>query len=49
VPFSQTYPAGFEEIRCRVPDLTRIRATIGYAPRYRLEDIVREAAEWRRG
>jgi UDP-glucose 4-epimerase len=49
VPFSQAYAAGFEDIRHRVPDLTRIRATIGYQPRYRLEDIVREVVAWKRG
>lgn len=48
VPFSQVYSSGFEDIRCRVPDLTRIRRTIGYQPRYRLDDIVREVVDWKR-
>lgn len=48
VPFGQVYSAGFEDIRCRVPDLTRIRRTIGYQPRYRLDDIVREVVAWKR-
>jgi UDP-glucose 4-epimerase len=42
IPYSQAYAPSFEDIRCRVPDLTRIRRVIGYAPRYRLEDVVRE-------
>jgi UDP-glucose 4-epimerase len=48
VPFSQAYGIGFEDIRCRVPNLTRIRTTIGYQPRHRLEDIVREVVAWKR-
>jgi UDP-glucose 4-epimerase len=42
IPYSQAYAPSFEDIRCRVPDLTRIRRVIGHAPRYRLEDVVRE-------
>jgi UDP-glucose 4-epimerase len=49
VSYEQAFGAGFEDIRCRVPDLTRIRQTIGYWPRHTLEDIVREAIACRRG
>jgi nucleoside-diphosphate-sugar epimerase len=49
IPYEQAYPAGFEDIRCRVPDLTRIRQTVGYQPRYTLDDIVREVVDWKRG
>jgi UDP-glucose 4-epimerase len=49
VPYEQAFPAGFEDIRCRVPDLTRVRQTIGYQPRWSLEDVVREVIAWRRG
>jgi UDP-glucose 4-epimerase len=49
IPFNQAYPVGFEDIRCRVPDLSRLRAATGYRPRYRLEDIVREVVAWRKG
>ncbi len=47
IPYAQAYAPGFEDIRCRVPDLTRIRETIGYAPRHGLEDIVREVVAWK--
>jgi UDP-glucose 4-epimerase len=49
IPYDQAFAAGFEDVRCRVPDLARIRAAIGYAPRYSLEDVVREVIAWRRG
>ena len=34
-------------LRFRVPDLTRVRETIGYRPRRGLEDIVREVIAWK--
>jgi UDP-glucose 4-epimerase len=48
IPYTTAYAAGFEDIQCRIPDLTRIRTTIDYQPRYRLDDIVREVIEWKR-
>jgi UDP-glucose 4-epimerase len=47
VPYEQVFPPGFEDIRCRVPDLTRVRQAIGYRPRYTLEDIVRDVLTWK--
>jgi UDP-glucose 4-epimerase len=48
VPYTTAYAAGFEDIQCRVPDLTRIRQTIDYRPRFRLDNIVREVVAWKR-
>jgi UDP-glucose 4-epimerase len=48
IPYARAYAPGFEDIRARVPDLERIRTTIGYSPRYRLDDILREVLAWRR-
>jgi UDP-glucose 4-epimerase len=47
IPYAQAYAAGFEDIRCRVPDLTRIRQTIGYRPHYTLDDVIREVVAWK--
>lgn len=44
VPYDRAYGAGFEDLRRRVPDLSRIRAAIGFAPRYRLEQTIRDVA-----
>jgi UDP-glucose 4-epimerase len=49
VPYEQAFSAGFEDIRCRIPDLTRVSETIDYRPRHGLEDIVREVIAWKRG
>lgn len=38
--YSEAYDEDFEDIRRRVPDLTRLRNTIGFAPDQSLESIV---------
>jgi UDP-glucose 4-epimerase len=47
VPYEQAFEPGFEDIRCRVPDLTRVREAIGYQPQHSLDDIVREVIAWK--
>jgi UDP-glucose 4-epimerase len=47
VPYAQVYGSDFEEIRRRVPDLTRVRTAIGYRPCYGLDDIIRDVIEWK--
>lgn len=44
VPYDQVYSAGFEDLRQRQPDLTRIRQAIGFAPRRSLEETIRDLA-----
>ena len=46
--YEKAYAAGFEDIRKRVPDLTRLRETIGFQVQYHLDDILSEAIAWRR-
>ncbi|HEY7310329.1 MAG TPA: NAD-dependent epimerase/dehydratase family protein [Gemmataceae bacterium] len=49
VSYEQAFRPGFEDIRCRIPDLTRVRQTIDYCPRWGLEDILRDVLAWKRG
>jgi UDP-glucose 4-epimerase len=42
IPYATAYAPGFEDIRYRVPDLTRVRETIGYRTQHHLDDILRE-------
>lgn len=49
IPYSTAYSPAFEDIRCRVPDLTRVREVIGYRPRRALDDIIEEVIAWKRG
>jgi UDP-glucose 4-epimerase len=42
VPFDRAYGAGFEEIMRRVPDITKARTRIGFAPSRSLDDVLRD-------
>ncbi|MDZ7373698.1 MAG: GDP-mannose 4,6-dehydratase [candidate division KSB1 bacterium] len=46
IPYDQAYEKGFEDMRIRIPDLTKIRRDIGWEPQYTLEDILREVIEY---
>jgi len=41
VPYDEAYEPGFEDMRRRVPDLSRAATLIGYRPRYTLDDTLR--------
>jgi len=40
VPYDEAYPAGFEDMEARTPDLSRARRLIGFAPRITLRESV---------
>ena len=46
VPYDKAYEEGFEDMPRRVPDLTKIRALIGYEPRVHLDEILDRVAEY---
>jgi UDP-glucose 4-epimerase len=48
VSYESAFPPGFEDIRCRIPDLTRVRQTIDYGTGRGLEDIVLDVLAWKR-
>ena len=39
-PYDQAYPAGFEDMQRRVPDITKIKNAIGWEPKNSLDAIV---------
>jgi UDP-glucose 4-epimerase len=41
VPYERAYGQKFDDLPRRVPDLSRIRAAIGFQPRHKLDEIVR--------
>jgi UDP-glucose 4-epimerase len=45
--YAEAYDRDFEDIRHRVPDLTRLRTTIGYRPTTDLDGIVRDVIAWK--
>jgi UDP-glucose 4-epimerase len=48
-PYSQAYSPDFEDVRVRVPDVSKLRRAIGFAPRYDLEATIRELIAGDRG
>jgi UDP-glucose 4-epimerase len=45
VPYDQAYEAGFEDMPRRVPDISKLRALVGYAPKMGLDDILSRVIE----
>ena len=43
-PYSDAYPAGFEDIQRRVPDISKIKSAIGWAPGKDLTQIISDIA-----
>lgn len=48
VPYEEAYAPGFEDMRRRVPDLSKIHELIGYEPRYSLDDTIRRVIMYER-
>lgn len=46
VPYEQAFGPGFDDLRDRVPDLARIRAATGFAPRIPLRRTITDVAAW---
>jgi UDP-glucose 4-epimerase len=50
VPYERAFGPGFDDLRARVPDLTRLRAAVAFAPRIELAQTIRDiAAEMQAG
>ncbi|MGE3314507.1 MAG: NAD-dependent epimerase/dehydratase family protein, partial [Planctomycetaceae bacterium] len=48
LPYSKAYGDDFEDVRRRVPDVTRLRETIGKKPEMPLGAILDDIVEWKR-
>jgi UDP-glucose 4-epimerase len=46
VPYDEAYEAGFEDMPRRVPDISKIKALIGFQPRLELDDMIRTVIEY---
>jgi UDP-glucose 4-epimerase len=49
IPYDEAYEAGFEDMPRRVPDISKLRALIGYEPRVPLDEIIRRVIDHMRG
>jgi nucleoside-diphosphate-sugar epimerase len=45
IPYEEAYECGFEDMRRRVPDTTKIRELIGWTPTHNLDQIIDEVAQ----
>ena len=45
IPYDIAYEEGFEDMERRVPDTTRARELVGFAPTAGLDDIIRSVIE----
>lgn len=46
VSYEQAFGKGFEDIRRRVPDLTKVRSAVGYEPIWTIEEIVDDVVDF---
>jgi nucleoside-diphosphate-sugar epimerase len=46
VPYEEAYEEGFEDTRRRVPDISKLRATIGFTPELDLDSSLRKVIEY---
>ncbi len=44
IPYSEAYPAGFEDMQRRVPDISKINKVIGWHPQHSLDSIIDSVA-----
>jgi UDP-glucose 4-epimerase len=47
IPYSEAYEEGFEDMHRRVPDLSKVRAMIGWQPTRALDEIIADVARAR--
>ncbi len=48
IPYEKAYEEGFDDMRKRVPDISKIETLIGYEPKCNLRDIVGDVAEYQK-
>jgi len=48
IPYSEAYPAGFEDMQMRVPDISKINKALGWSPEIRLDQIIKDIADFHR-
>jgi UDP-glucose 4-epimerase len=44
IPYTDAYPAGFEDMQRRVPDISKIRMALGWEPQHSLDSIIDSVA-----
>ena len=44
IPYADAYPAGFEDMQRRVPDISKINKAVGWSPTHNLDSIIKSVA-----
>jgi len=44
IDYNEAYPSGFEDIQIRVPDITKIKSSLGWQPQISLDQIIKDIA-----
>jgi UDP-glucose 4-epimerase len=44
IPYEKAYPAGFEDMQRRVPDISKIKQVLGWEPVINLDQIIKDIA-----
>lgn len=48
ISYAEAYGDGFEDMRRRTPDIDKVRAAVGYHPKYTLDQILMDVVEYER-
>jgi len=46
IPYSEAYPNGFEDMQRRVPDISKIKRILGWAPQIGLDQIIKDVIKF---
>ena len=46
IAYSDAYPAGFDDIKRRVPDITKLQSSINWEPKFSLDSIIEDIARY---
>jgi UDP-glucose 4-epimerase len=46
ISYEKAYPAGFEDMQRRVPDISKIKRVLGWAPEINLDQIIEDIAAY---
>jgi UDP-glucose 4-epimerase len=44
IAYEKAYPAGFEDMQRRVPDISKIKQVLGWSPQLNLDQIIKDIA-----
>jgi UDP-glucose 4-epimerase len=48
IPYNEAYAPGFEDMRRRVPDTTKVHGAIGWTPKHNLIQILDDVIDYER-